>query len=246
MPQDAATVQPQSNIDSILQESRSFPPPAEFARQAHVNSLEEYQRLYNLADTDPEAFWGAISRDLHWFKPWEKVLEWKAPWAKWFVGGQINLSYNCLDRHVATWRKNKAAILWEGEPGDSRALTYQQLLHEVNKFANVLKSLGIKKGDRVAIYMGMVPELPIALLACAKIGAPHSVVFGGFSADSLRERINDAQAKVVVTGDGAWRRGSIVQLKANVDEALKGTPSIEKVVVLERVGEAAPANMQPG
>src|SRR5437868_12321404 len=236
MPQDAATIQPQSNIDSILQESRSFPPPAEFARQAHVNSLEEYQRLYDLADTDPEAFWGAISRDLHWFKPWEKVLEWKAPWAKWFVGGQINLSYNCLDRHVATWRKNKAAIIWEGEPGDTRTLTYQQLHTEVCRFANVLKRVGVAKGDRVALYLPLIPELAISMLACARIGATHSVVFGGFSSTALVDRINDAQCKVVVTADGGWRRGNEVKLKAAVDEALKETPSVKSCVVVRRTG----------
>src|SRR5207245_2770160 len=166
---------------------------------------------------------------------------------KWFVAGKRNVTYNCVDRHARSARRNKAAIIWEGEPGDSRVLTFGMLEREVNRCANALKALGVKKGDRVAIYMGMVPELPVALLACAKIGAPHSVVFGGFSADSLRERINDAQAKVLVTGDGAWRRGSVVKLKANADEALEATPSIEKVIVLERVGgEAAPANMQPG
>ncbi|HZR32090.1 MAG TPA: acetate--CoA ligase [Terriglobales bacterium] len=244
MPQDAATVQPQSNIDSVLQESRSFPPPVEFARQAHVNSLEEYHRLYDLADSDPEAFWGAISRDLHWFKPWEKVLEWKAPWAKWFVGGQINLSYNCLDRHVATWRKNKAAIIWEGEPGDTRTLTYQQLHTEVQRFANVLRSLGVAKGDRVAIYMGMVPELPIAMLACARIGAVHSVVFGGFSANALVDRITDAQASAVITQDGGFRRGSEVPLKKAVDEALPSCPSVKSVVVYRRTGSKV--HMEPG
>jgi acetyl-CoA synthetase len=219
MAQDATLQQP-SSIDSVLQESRSFPPPAEFSRQAHIKSVEEYERLYQQAEEDPEAFWGSIARELHWFKLWEQVLEWKAPWAKWFVGGQINLSYNCLDRHVATWRKNKAAIVWEGEPGETRTLTYQQLHAEVQKFANVLKSLGIKKGDRVAIYMGMVPELPMAMLACARIGAVHSVVFGGFSANALVDRIKDAQAVAVITQDGAFRRGSEVPLKKAVDEAL--------------------------
>jgi len=176
----AETAAQHSNIDSVLQESRTFEPSPEYRQKAHIKSLEEYERLYARAEADPEAFWAEIARELHWFKPWDKVLEWKAPWAKWFVGGEINLSYNCLDRHVQTWRKNKAAIVWEGEPGDTRTLTYQQLLSEVERFANVLKSLGIKKGDRVAIYMGMVPELPIAMFGCARIGAVHSIVFGGF------------------------------------------------------------------
>ncbi len=167
----------------------------EFAKQAHVPSLAEYERLYKEAVEQPEKFWARAAEELHWFKPWDKVLEWDAPWAKWFVGGQINLSYNCLDRHVQTWRKNKAAIIWEGEPGEVRTLTYQQLHREVQKFANVLKSLGVKKGDRVAIYMGMTPELPIAMLACARIGAPHTVVFGGFSANALVDRIHDSASR---------------------------------------------------
>jgi acetyl-CoA synthetase len=243
MAQDATLQQP-SSIDSVLQESRSFPPPAEFSRQAHIKSVEEYERLYQQAEEDPEAFWGSIARELHWFKLWEQVLEWKAPWAKWFVGGQINLSYNCLDRHVATWRKNKAAIVWEGEPGETRTLTYQQLHAEVQKFANVLKSLGIKKGDRVAIYMGMVPELPMAMLACARIGAVHSVVFGGFSANALVDRIKDAQAVAVITQDGAFRRGSEVPLKKAVDEALESCPSVKSVVVYQRSGSHL--HMEPG
>ena len=169
-------------IDSVLNEQRVFEPPDEFRAGAHIKSRAEYERLYKEAKEDPEGFWARIAHELHWFKPWDRVLEWKLPFAKWFIGGELNISYNCLDRHVATWRKNKAAILWEGEPGDSRTLTYQQLLREVSKCANVLKSLGVAKGDRVAIYMGMVPELPIAMLACARIGAAHTVVFGGFSA----------------------------------------------------------------
>ena len=169
---------------------------------------------------DPEGFWAEEAKHLDWFTPWQKVLEWNAPWVKWFVGGKLNVTYNCVDRHAHSARRNKAAIIWEGEPGDSRVLTYGMLEREVNRFANALKSLGVVKGDRVAIYMGMVPELAIAMLACAKIGAPHSVVFGGFSAEALRERINDAKAKVVITADGAWRRGTVVPLKASVDEAL--------------------------
>ena len=164
-------IAPNQNIDSILTETRSFPPPPEFSKNAHIRSEEDYNRLCAKAAADPEAFWSDIARELHWFKPWDKVLEWESPWSKWFIGGQINLSYNCLDRHVATFRKNKAAIIWESEPGEVRTLTYQQLLQEVCKCANVLKALGIKSGDRVAIYMGMCPELPIAMLACARIGA---------------------------------------------------------------------------
>src|ERR1700676_120690 len=203
-----------ADIDSVLTEQRVFEPSQDFQSKAHIKSKAEYQRLYKEAAEHPAEFWAKIATELHWFKPWGRVLDWNLPFAQWFVGGELNLSYNCLDRHVATWRKNKAAILWEGEPGDSRALTYQQLLHEVSKCANVLKSLGVKKGDRVAIYMGMVPELPIALLACARIGAPHTVVFGGFSSESLADRINDAHAKVLITCDGAWRGGSVVPLKA--------------------------------
>ena len=189
-------------IDSVLNEQRVFEPSDEFRAGAQIKSRAEYERLYQEAKDDPEGFWAKIARELHWFKPWDRVLEWKLPFAKWFLGGELNLSYNCLDRHVATWRKNKAAIIWEGEPGDSRTLTYQQLLREVSKCANVLKSLGVKKGDRVAIYMGMVPELPIAMLACARIGAAHTVVFGGFSAQALIDRINDCGA---VGGDHAGR-----------------------------------------
>src|SRR5712691_6930410 len=196
-----------SSIDSILQEQRSFEPPAAFTRQAHIKNLAEYERLYNESIDDPDKFWSRIASELHWFKKWDKVLEWKTPWAKWFVGGQINLSYNCLDRHVQSARKNKAALIWESEPGEVRTFTYQQLHREVQKFANVLKSLGAKKGDRIAIYMGMTPELAIAMLACARIGAPHTVVFGGFSSQALVDRIHDCQATLVVTQDGAYRRG---------------------------------------
>ena len=175
------------------------------------------------------------------------MLEWNAPWAKWFVGGKLNVTYNCVDRHAHSARRNKAAIIWEGEPGDSRVLTFGMLEREVNRFANALKSLGVAKGDRVAIYMGMVPELAIAMLACAKIGAAHSVVFGGFSAEALRERINDAKAKVVITADGAWRRGTVVPLKASVDDALTGTPTIEKVVVARtRRRKPRRSRMKPG
>ncbi len=237
-----AGVLQQERLDALLQETRTFPPSADFRRHANANDPALYERAaHNL-----EAFWAEEAERLDWFKRWDKVLEWNAPWAKWFVGGRINVTHNCVDRHAASERRNKAAIIWEGEPGDSRVLTFGMLQREVNRFANVLKSLGVRKGDRVALYMGMVPELAIALLACAKIGAPHSVVFGGFSAESLRERINDAQAKVLITGDGAWRRGNVVPLKHNADEALRDTPSIEKVVVVRRVGDLAKSSMHPG
>jgi acetyl-CoA synthetase len=223
------------NIDSILTETRSFAPPEEFRKNAIVGEAD-YERLSAQAKADPEGFWAEIARQLHWFKPWDKVLEWNAPWVKWFVGGKINLSYNCLDRHLATWRKNKAAIIWESEPGEARTLTYQQLHAEVQKFANVLKSLGIKSGDRVAIYMGMCPELPIAMLACARIGAVHSIIFGGFSANALVDRITDQEAVAVITQDSSYRRGSEVKLKATVDEALERCPSVKHVVVYRRTG----------
>jgi acetyl-CoA synthetase len=233
-----------SSIESMLQEQRLFEPPADFAQKAHIKSLEEYERLYQTAERDPEKFWGEIAAQLHWFRRWDKVLEWDPPWAKWFIGGQINISYNCLDRHTETWRKNKAAIIWEGEPGEVRTLTYQQLLAEVCTLANALRSLGIKRGDRVAIYMGMTPELPIAMLACARIGAIHSVVFGGFSANALIDRINDAQASAVITQDGAYRRGQEIKLKDTVDEALSQCPSVKDVIVYRRTGSEI--NMQSG
>jgi acetyl-CoA synthetase len=233
-----------ANIDSVLRETRQFPPEAEFRMQARIRTLEEYERMYQESVRNPEKFWAEAASELHWFQPWDKVLEWNAPWAKWFVGGKINLSYNCLDRHTATWRRNKAALIWEGEPGEVRTLTYRQLLTEVQKFANVLKSLGIKKGDRVAIYMGMAPELPIAMLACARIGAIHSVIFGGFSANSLVDRINDQDAVAVLTQDGTYRRGGEVKLKPAVDEALASCPSVKNVVVYRRTGSALP--MKPG
>jgi acetyl-CoA synthetase len=233
-----------SNIDSTLQEVRRFEPSTEFRQKAHIKSLEDYERLYKEADDDPEKFWGNVAKELHWFKPWTKVLEWDCPWAKWFVGGETNISYNCLDRNVKNGRANKTAIIWEGEPGEIRTLTYQQLLTEVSKFANALKSLGIKKGDRVAIYMGMCPELPIALLACARIGAPHSVVFGGFSANALVDRITDAQCVAVITQDTSYRRGSEVKLKDTIDEAVESTPSVKHVITYKRSG--TPVNMKPG
>ena len=235
---------PEKSIDSVLHEDRQFPPDPAFSSASHIKSLEEYERIYRQSVDDPEKFWGAIASELHWFKKWDKVLEWDAPWVKWFSGGQMNLSYNCLDRHVQTWRKNKAAIIWEGEPGEIRTLTYQQLHREVQKCANVLKSLGIKKGDRVAIYMGMTPELPIAMLACARIGAPHSIVFGGFSANALVDRIHDSEAVAVLTQDGAYRKGAEVKLFPAVEEALQSCPSVKSVLVYKRTGSLI--NMRPG
>ncbi|MCI0366082.1 MAG: acetate--CoA ligase, partial [Phycisphaerales bacterium] len=214
-----------------------FPPSAEFASRAHITSLDGYETLSNRAAEDPEGFWAEIASELDWFERWKKVLEWDVPFAKWFVGGKTNISHNCLDRHLKTWRKNKVAILWEGEPGDVRALSYQMLHREVCRFANVLKSLGLKKGDCATIYMGMTPELPIAMLACARMGVTHNVVFGGFSAEALRDRINDSQSRVLITADGGYRRGTVVPLKKNVDDALSGPSSVEKVVVYKRTGE---------
>lgn len=225
---------PTKDITSMLKEGRIFPTNESFSQQAHIKSMAEYEEIYQRAAKDPEGFWSEIAQDLEWFKPWEKVLDWQLPFAKWFVGGEINISHNCLDRHLKTWRKNKAAIIWEGEPGDSRILTYQTLHREVCRFANALKNHGIEKGDRVAIYMPMIPELAIAMLACARIGATHSVVFGGFSANALRDRINDAQAKAVVTADGGYRRGQEIQLKSSVDEALEECPSVKQVFVYQR------------
>ncbi|MBD2137405.1 acetate--CoA ligase [Anabaena sp. FACHB-1237] len=227
----------QPTIESILQEKRLFHPHSDFSQSAHISSLEDYQRIYEEAKADPQAFWAKLAEtELDWFAPWDKVLDWQAPFAKWFVNGKINISYNCLDRHLNNWRKNKAALIWEGEPGDSRTLTYSQLYREVCQFANVLKQLGVKKGDRVGIYMPMIPEAAIAMLACARIGAPHSVVFGGFSAEALRDRLNDAAAKVVVTADGGWRKDAIVPLKEQVDKALAddAVPSVTDVLVVQR------------
>ncbi|SRR5579884_745252 len=235
MPESQVATQ-QHDIQSILREGRKFDPPAEFAQHARVKSMAEYQKMYDAAAADPETFWAGVAGELHWFQKWNKVLEWNLPWAKWFVGGKINLSHNCLDRHVSGPRKNKAAIVWEGEPGDVRTLTYQQLLGEVSKCANALKQLGIKAGDRVAIYMGMTPELAIALLACARIGAVHSVIFGGFSAHAIVDRVNDAQCVAVITQDTGWRRGNEIKLKATVDEALASCPSVKNVLVYRRTG----------
>ncbi len=223
-------------IESVLTEDRVFPPPAEFAANAHVKSFGEYEKLYAEAAADPQAFWAKQAEALHWFKKWDTVLEWNEPFAKWFVGGKINISYNCLDRHLETPRKNKAAMIWEGEPGEQRTLTYLQLHREVSKFANVLRKLGVSTGDRVALYMPLVPELAISMLACARIGATHTVIFGGFSADAIRDRVIDCGCKVIVTADGGFRRGSEIRLKDTVDEAVVHTPSVENVVVFKRTG----------
>ena len=225
-----------SDIHSVMREERVFHPPPAFTARARIRSLEEYDKLYQRSVDQPEEFWGEVAGDLHWFRRWERVLEWNYPWAKWFVGGQTNISHNSLDRHLGTWRRNKAALLWEGEPGDTRTLTYGELHREVCRFANVLKKLGVVPGDRVGIYMPMVPEAIIAMQACARIGATHSVVFAGFSAEAVADRMNDAQAKLLVTADGGYRKGAVVELKNAVDAALPQIPSVQNVVVLKRTG----------
>jgi acetyl-CoA synthetase len=227
-------------IETLLDEQRSFAPPAAFQAAAHVRDETPYEQ----ARRDREGYWASWAKQLEWIRPWDRVLEWNPPHAKWFVGGQLNASANCLDRHVKAGRGSRVALIWEGEPGETRRLTYADLLAEVQKFANVLKGLSVKKGDRVAIYLPMVPEVAVAMLACARIGAVHTVVFGGFSAESLRDRINDAEAKVLITADGGYRRGSVVPLKQNADDAISGTPSIAHVVVLKRTGQSVP--MQAG
>ncbi len=217
-------------IEDLLVEERRFDPPEEFRRLAYVQSSDVRTQSWE----DPEQFWDRAAQGLHWFKPWDKVLEWDPPQARWFVGGKLNASYNCLDRHIKAGQRNKAAIIWEGEPGDSRVMTYGDLYREVNLFANALKGLGVVKGDRVAIYLPMIPEAAVAMLACARIGAIHSVVFGGFSPEALRDRINDSECKVLITADGGYRRGQIIPLKHDADFALKETPSIEHVVIVQR------------
>ena len=238
------TQQPNGNHDAIevmSQEERTFPPPQEFVQQANISDPEIYER----ARQDPEAFWAEQAEHLDWFRKWDKVLDWDdAPFAKWFVGGKLNIAYNCLDRHVAAGKGDKVAYYWEGEPGDKRTITYAELKDEVCKVSNALKELDVVKGDRVVIYMPMIPELVITLLACARIGAPHTVVFGGFSADAVRDRINDSEAEIVITSDGGYRRGAPAALKPQVDEAIEGAPSIEKVLVVKRTGQDIP--MQEG
>ncbi|HTX66452.1 MAG TPA: acetate--CoA ligase [Opitutaceae bacterium] len=229
------TLVTESTITSVSRESRVFKPSAEFKGQANLGSLATYRRLYAESVNAPEKFWGRQAREnLLWRKPFKKVLQWKLPHSKWFIGGHLNLAENCLDRHLGTPRENKAALIFEGEPGDVRTLTYRQLHREVCKFANVLESLGLKKGDRAAIYMPMVPEAAVAMLACARVGVIHTVIFGGFSSEAIKDRVNDCQAKLVITADGGWRRGRIIELKASVDRALPSTPSVEHVIVLKR------------
>jgi len=231
-------------IESVLNENRVFPPPPEFASNALLSNADEYEQLLADAAADPVSFWADQAEHLDWFKKWDTVLEWNEPHAKWFVGGTLNISYNCLDRHLSTWRKNKAAIIWEGEPGEIKTLTYQQLHSEVCRFANILKKLGVVSGDRVALYMPLVPALAVAMLACARIGATHTVIFGGFSADAIRDRVNDGQCKVIVTADGGYRRGVEIKLKTIVDEAAAQCPGVEHVVVFQRTGSKV--SMKPG
>jgi acetyl-CoA synthetase len=229
---------PDSNIESLLTERRVFKPSKEFAGKARIKSLRQYRRLYRESIKHPAKFWAREAKELTWQRPWKKILEWTVPFAKWFVGGKLNVSENCLDRHLLTYRRNKAAIIWEGEPGEKRTLTYQQLHHEVCRFANVLKRNKVGKGDRVIIYLPTIPEAAIAMLACARIGAVHSVVFGGFSADSIRDRIADSGAIALITADGSYRRGGIVPLKKNVDEALHERSTIKRVIVFQRAHNA--------
>ncbi len=227
-------------LESVLRENRRFPPPPDFARQARIPSWEAYQRLCQEAESDPEGFWGRLAQQqLDWFQPWQQVLQWDPPQVQWFVGGQLNLSHNCLDRHLAS-RGDKPALIWAGEPGDSRILTYRELHRQVCRMANALKHLGIQRGDRVGIYLPMIPEAVMAMLACARIGAAHTVVFGGFSAEALKDRLRDAEAKLVITADGGWRKDAIVPLKAQVDQALRdnGVPSVQNVLVVRRTEQA--------
>ncbi len=240
----------QSDITSVLVEHRRFPPSAAFSKQAHIKSMAQYKKMYAESIKKPEVFFGRVAKELHWFKPWKKVLEWKEPFAKWFVGAKTNLSYNCLDRHANSARRNKIALIWEGEPVDeahishTRNISYDSLLRQTCQFANVLKSLGVKKGDRVMIYMPMIPEAAFAMLACARIGAVHSVIFGGFSAEAVKDRIQDCGASAVITADGGYRRGSVIELKKNVDAAVAQCPTIKNVIVVKRTGQ--PVHMESG
>src|SRR6266478_8172870 len=229
----------QAAIDTVLREERVFPPPPEFSRHAHVPDRARYDALYQWSVDDPEGFWREMAGRLRWMTHFHRVLDWQPPFAKWFVGGKLNIADNCLDRHLAGPRRNKAALVWEGEPGERRVLTYHGLHREVCRFANVLKGLGVRAGDRVGIYLPMIPEAAIAMLACARIGATHSVVFGGFSAEAVADRNNDASSKLVITADGGWRRGKVVPLKANVDTALAKSSTVEKCIVFNRCNTAA-------
>jgi acetyl-CoA synthetase len=232
------------DIDSTLRENRVFPPSQEFSERAHIKSLDQYETLYRQSIDDPEGFWAGVAGELHWFKPWDKVLEWNLPSAQWFKGGKLNLCYNCVDRHALGSQRDKVALIWEGEPGEVRRLTYTELCGEVQKFANSLLSLGIRKGDRVAVYMGMTPELAIALLACARIGAIHSVIFGGFAANAIADRVNDSGCVAILTQDSSYRRGNEIQLKRTVDEAMNACNTVKHVVVFRRTG--TPVTMVAG
>ena len=236
------------NIETILAEKRIFKPSKKFQRGARISSMKEYLDMYEESINDPEKFWGKIASELVWFKKWSKVLdETEAPFYKWFVNGKTNITVNCLDRHLDTATRNKAAIIWEGEPKDRRTLTYSQLSREVSLFANGLKNLGIQRGDRVAIYLPMIPELAISLLACARIGAVHTVIFAGFSAEAIRDRVLDSESKLVITADGGWRKGNVLPLKQTVDEALRECPCVRNVVVVKRgQGEPFPCHIQEG
>jgi len=234
-----------TNFESLLRENRVFPPPPEFAAKAQISSEQQYEAMYRRSIDDPEAFWAEAAGDLDWFQKWTTVLEGEGDHAKWFLGGKLNLSHNCVDRHAAGARKDKVALLWEGEPGEVRKITYAELLDQIQKFANVLKSQGVKKGDRVAVYMGMSPELAITLLACARIGAVHSVIFGGFAAHAIADRVNDSDCQVIVTQDISYRRGGEVKLKKIVDEAVEKCPGVRKVVVYQRAPDVT-VNMQDG
>jgi acetyl-CoA synthetase len=233
-----------TSLDSSLRENRVFPPPAEFSAKAHIKTLEQYEAMYRQSIEHPEQFWAEAAAELDWFAPWTGVVEGEAAHTKWFVGGKLNISHNCVDRHALGARKDKVALLWEGEPGEVRKLTYAELHQQVQRFANVLKNLGIRRGDRVAVYMGMCPELAIALLACARIGAVHSVIFGGFAAHAISDRVNDSACVAVITQDTSYRRGAEVKLKSIVDEALQHCTTVKNVVVYQRSG--SPVNMQPG
>ena len=238
----------QESIQVLSTEERTFPPPKEFSRRAHIKSIKEYEKIYKRSVEDPEGFWGEMAeKHLTWYKKWDKVWDWDfhKPYIKFFVNGKLNASYNCLDRHLTSATRNKAAIIWEGDDGSYRTFTYQQLSMEVNRFANVLKNNGVKKGDRVTIYLPMIPELVIAMLACARIGAIHSVVFGGFSPSALKDRIQDCQSSLMVTADNGLRGSKLVPLKTNADEALKECPTVKKVIVVNRAGQAA-MDPQPG
>ena len=229
------------DLDSLLKENRTFKPTSTFSAHAHIKDFKEYKELYEFAQKHPEAYWESEAGQLHWHREWDKVLEWNPPDAKWFIGGKLNVSYNCLDRHLKK-RGEKTAILWEGEPGDIRMLTYKELHKEVSQFANALSSTGLQKGDRVIIYMPMIPELAIAMLACTRIGAVHSIIFGGFSHQAISDRTLDSKAKLIITADGGWRRGKIIPLKATVDEAIKNIPFVQNVIVCKRTKQDIPWN----